>query len=66
MRLSETETSMRFEGKKDIATMRPGVMVRLSDADKAKRIEDQLNLSNPSDLESFSPPALLDLLCDCA
>jgi hypothetical protein len=29
---------MRFEGKKDIATMRPGDMVRLSDADKAKRI----------------------------
>ncbi len=57
---------MRFEGKKGIATMRPGDMVRLSDADKAKRIEDQLNLSNPSDLASFRPPALLDLLCDCA
>ena len=57
---------MRFEGKKDIATMRLGDMVRLSDADKAKRIEDQLNLSNPSDLESFRPPALLDLFCDCA
>ena len=57
---------MCFEGKKDIATMRPGDMVRLSDADKSKRIYDQLNLSNPSDLKSFRPPAPLDLLCDCA
>jgi len=57
---------MCSEGKKDIATMRPGDMVRLSDADKAKRIYDQLNLSNPSDLKSFRPPAPLYLLCDCA
>jgi hypothetical protein len=57
---------MRFEGKKDIATMRPGDKVRLTDADKSKRIYDQLNLSNPSDFKRFRPRALLDLLCDCA
>jgi hypothetical protein len=57
---------MRFEGKKDIATMRPGDTVRLTDADKSKRIYDQLNLSNPSDFKRFRPRALLDLLCDCA
>jgi len=57
---------MRFEGKKDIATMRPGDMVRLSDADKAKRIYDRLNLSTPSDFKRFRPRALPDLLCDCA
>jgi len=44
---------MRFEGKKDIATMRPGDKVRLTDADKSKRIYDQLNLSNPSDFKRF-------------
>jgi hypothetical protein len=57
---------MCFEGQKDIATMRPGDTVRLTDADKSKRIHDRLNLSTPSDFKRFRPRALPDLLCDCA